>query len=123
LLFGVTGKLHWSVISKYRYLLLCGVHLDVHIVAQLVCAQVSGQRDESLLPKAALEQVASAMTQTLTTRHLVWSVSLQVSKTGSEQQAQVDGPRLTPPGSFCCTQRRDTSPTFRDKSPHVEKDL
>jgi hypothetical protein len=54
-----------------RHLLLGGVHLDVHIVAQLVCAQVGGEGDEALLPEATLEQVACAVAQTLATRHLV----------------------------------------------------
>jgi hypothetical protein len=53
------------------HLLLCGVHLDVHIVAQLVCTQVGGEGDEALLPESALEQIAGAMAETLTTRHLV----------------------------------------------------
>jgi hypothetical protein len=43
------------------HLLLGGVHLDVHIVSNLIDAQVYGQGDETLLPEPTLEQVPSTV--------------------------------------------------------------
>ena len=45
------------------------IHLDVHIVADLEVAKVSGQGDVTFLPEGPGEQVPGAGSQPMTGRH------------------------------------------------------
>jgi hypothetical protein len=47
----------------------CAVHLDIHIVADLVVAKVSCQVDVSFVPEWTREQVPGPRPQAVTSRH------------------------------------------------------
>jgi len=58
------------VVELVRHALVHGaVHLDVHIVADLVVAQVSRQVDVSFVPEGTREQIPGPRPQSMTGRH------------------------------------------------------
>ena len=63
-----------AVVELVRHPLVDGaVHLDIDVVADLVCAQVGGERDVPLLAEAAREEVARPRAQPVAGRHPGWS--------------------------------------------------
>ncbi len=59
-----------AVIELVRHALVHGaVHLDVHIVADLVVAQVRRQVDVSFVPEGTREQIPGPRPQSMTGRH------------------------------------------------------
>ena len=59
-----------AVVELVRHALVHGaVHLDVDVVADLVGAEVGGERDVALLAEGAREEVARPRAQTVASRH------------------------------------------------------
>ena len=50
------------------------VYLDVDIVAYLVCSEISGEGDVTLLPEGTSEEISSARPETVTSRHFVFEL-------------------------------------------------
>ncbi len=66
-----------AMVELVRHSLMHGtVHLDVHIVANLVVAKVRGQVDVSFMPERTREQIPGPRSQPMTGRHDCYLVSI-----------------------------------------------
>jgi hypothetical protein len=69
-----------AVVELVRHPLVDGaVHLDVDVVADLVGAEVGGERDVALLAEGAREQVARPRAQPVASRHPCCSCLLRAA--------------------------------------------